>query len=125
MKIPVWLKFSAAVGVVGGGLVLFLFNPESYPYPHCLFHDLTGLYCPGCGSTRALYQLLHGHLLNALHDNVTAVLAIPFFIYAAIRKEPLSQIHPIWIWAIFYSIVIFTILRNIPLFPFTCLAPLN
>lgn len=29
----------------------------------CLFHMLTGWYCPGCGGTRALFFLLTGHPL--------------------------------------------------------------
>lgn len=29
----------------------------------CLFHELTGLYCPGCGGTRAVRALLKGHPL--------------------------------------------------------------
>lgn len=29
----------------------------------CAFHSLTGLYCPGCGGTRAVRELLRGNLL--------------------------------------------------------------
>ncbi|MDQ3116685.1 MAG: DUF2752 domain-containing protein [Verrucomicrobiota bacterium] len=41
------------------------------PTPPCVFHSLTGLPCPTCGSTRAAYHFLHGHfavsfLLNPL-----------------------------------------------------------
>lgn len=32
----------------------------------CVFHELTGLYCPGCGGTRACKYLLHGDILKSL-----------------------------------------------------------
>ena len=125
IKYPEWAQGLMAGIVIAGLIFLYFFKPNAFPYPTCAFHDLTGLYCPGCGSTRAIYQLLHGHLLTALHDNAMTVLALPFLAYAAFRKEPLSLIRPFWIWGIFYLLVIFTVLRNIPLYPFTCLAPLN
>ena len=33
----------------------------------CSFHALTGLYCPGCGGTRAVYWLLKGNVAYSLH----------------------------------------------------------
>lgn len=34
--------------------------------PECLFYKTTGFLCYGCGSTRALHALLHGHWLDSL-----------------------------------------------------------
>ena len=63
---------------VFGGAILFCFDPGGYSFfPVCLFHQTTGLLCPGCGSLRALHQLLHGHLLIAFHFNPLLLLALP------------------------------------------------
>ena len=43
----------------------------------CAFHLVTGLYCPGCGGTRATVFLMHGHPLQSL-------LYHPFVIYCAL-----------------------------------------
>lgn len=45
-------------------------------YP-CLFHRLSGLYCPGCGGTRAVEALLQGNLLSCF-------LYHPFVFYCAV-----------------------------------------
>lgn len=37
--------------------------------PGCLFHQLTGIKCPGCGGTRAAQALLNGEPITAMHDN--------------------------------------------------------
>ena len=44
----------------------------------CVFYETTGLYCPGCGSGRAIYALLHGRVREAFFDNMLLfVLGIP------------------------------------------------
>lgn len=45
--------------------------------PPCMFHMMTGLYCPGCGGTRAVYALLRGDIL-------TSLFYYPFVLYAAV-----------------------------------------
>ena len=49
----------------------------------CLFRHLTGLYCPGCGGTRAFIYLIHGNIPES-------ILYHPLVIYAVIL---LSLIH--------------------------------
>lgn len=36
-------------------------------FPPCLFHLLTGFYCPGCGGTRAVKALLHGRIIQSFY----------------------------------------------------------
>lgn len=43
----------------------------------CLFRNLTGWECPGCGMTRAVLSLLRGDLATALHYNRMVVLVFP------------------------------------------------
>lgn len=38
--------------------------------PGCLFHQLTGIKCPGCGGTRALQALLRGDIAEMLIFNL-------------------------------------------------------
>ncbi|GAB2572922.1 hypothetical protein GCM10027168_02260 [Streptomyces capparidis] len=45
--------------------------------PRCPFNWATGLLCPGCGGTRMAYDLLHGDLVTAFHDNAALLAATP------------------------------------------------
>ncbi len=44
---------------------LFLHLAEAGSLQPCLFHTLTGYYCPGCGGSRAVMALLHGDFLRS------------------------------------------------------------
>jgi hypothetical protein len=130
------LKKAALIGALAGGTVatavLFRLDPATTPiYPECQFHRLTGLDCPGCGSLRALHELLHGHLLAALHLNLLLVLSLPLFALLAARfiwrvtrgMEPVLDIRPSWAWAYVAAWVVFGIVRNLPCRPFLSFAP--
>jgi hypothetical protein len=63
---------------VATAAVLYRFPPETNAfYPQCPFYALTGLLCPGCGATRALAALVHGHVAEAMHWNGLVVLLLP------------------------------------------------
>jgi Protein of unknown function (DUF2752) len=46
------------------------------PLPVCPTKALLGIDCPGCGSMRMLYSLLHGDLPAALHYNAVSLVAL-------------------------------------------------
>jgi hypothetical protein len=128
------LKVAAiAAAACGVAALLFFTDPATATvYPFCVFHALTGLYCPGCGSLRCLHQLLHGHFIEALDLNPLTVMLLPFLGYAfvsharqtlrgkAARHAPLPAI---WIWLLLAIVLAFWVLRNIPAYPFSLLAP--
>jgi Protein of unknown function (DUF2752) len=60
-------------------LLYGLLDPEQYFFPRCPLLTLTGLKCPGCGSQRAIHQLLHGNIAASFFLNP---LFIPGLLYA-------------------------------------------
>jgi hypothetical protein len=114
-------------------VIVYAHDPaRSILYPPCPFHTLTGFYCPGCGTLRALHQLLHAHLLQAIRLNLVTILTLPFLGYAylshvlyAVSGRRLSGffVPAVYIWMLVGIIISFWVLRNIPLFPFSLLAP--
>ncbi|MBU6411582.1 MAG: DUF2752 domain-containing protein [Verrucomicrobiota bacterium] len=121
-------RFAAATlvaALLGGGAVLYLFNPSKHGfYPVCEFHEMTGLNCPGCGSTRAAYALLHGRLTVALRDNALFVLSLAglaaWSVRSAWRKwrnlPAALDLSPKVLWAFLVAALVFTVLRNLPAF---------
>lgn len=117
--------FFAGVGILAACVLFYRFDPSdqtaSRYFPPCMFHALTGLHCPGCGSQRAIHHLLHGRLADALAMNALLVISLPFL--AALALRPRWSRNPRVAWTIFAVVLTFWIVRNIPAWPFTCLAP--
>jgi hypothetical protein len=113
--------------------MLYLFDPAtSGLFPPCPLRYLTGWYCPGCGSLRALHQLLQGNLRAAWALNPLTVLLSPFLVYGTAsyalfelrgRYLPRLFLRAAWIRALCAVIILFGIARNIPIQPFESLAP--
>lgn len=110
---------------VGVGAVVFFFNPSTHGfYPACLFHQLTGWNCPGCGMTRGLYALLHGDVRLALKDNALLVLTMAglavwsgWFTVRKLRNQPMRlNVSPRLACAFVVLAVVFGVLRNLPAF---------
>jgi len=128
-----WMLTAIFASAVAGLVVLFLFDPaQSGVFPPCPLRFLTGWYCPGCGSLRALHQLLHGNLGAAWALNPLTVLLLPFVIYG-VASHAFFEIHgqhlprpflpAVWIRALCAVIILFGVARNLPFHPFDSLAP--
>lgn len=106
-----------------------IWKPGSAVLLPCPFHALTGLFCPGCGMTRMLYHLVHGHFALAFAQNELAFLALPFVLWAIVqallpqRWAVRFDVSPRWTYVLIALIVVFTVLRNIPVWPACTLAP--
>ena len=127
------LALGAALLGVLAGVVLFCFDPAQYAfYPFCLWHSLTGLACPGCGSLRALHQLLHGHPAAAFHLNPLLILSLPLGLWLLARqifgggaqKSAVAILNrPPWPWILLGAVALFGVVRNLPFPPFAYLSP--
>ena len=106
-----------------------LFIIDFYKYDigiPCIFHLITGFYCPGCGGTRAIKSILHLDFYQAFRYNALVTVLIPFtiifliykYIFNGKRKIPNS----IWIFLLII-VILFGIIRNIYIFNF--LAPIT
>lgn len=54
----------------------------------CLFRNLAGFECPGCGMTRAILCILHGDFAKAWHFNRAVVVVFPLLCYISLTSRP-------------------------------------
>ena len=54
------LNTGLLIGFTGLAVLFFFLDPAKHTiFPRCVFNSLTGYYCPGCGSQRAIHSMLH------------------------------------------------------------------
>lgn len=126
----------AAAGVSAiacGSAAVAYFDPAKASFfPVCPLFTLTGFACPGCGLTRGFHALFHGDLVTAIDFNaMVPIWAIVFgwvvlsMILLAVRGRglPMWPAYPKFLWGILIVMIVFGILRNLPIYPFTILFP--
>lgn len=93
----------------------------------CIFYEVTGLYCPGCGITRSIISLIEGDLYQAFRYNQIVFVDIPIIVITSIidfiykdNKKVKKVTNIIYIMLLVITLT-FGVLRNIPYFSF--LAP--
>lgn len=118
-----------ALGAVAAVAYVGAVDPETPGhYPTCPFLYVTGAYCPGCGSLRAVHALARGDVGTALARNpLTLACAVALVaLWAAWLRRRLTgaprRVAPAWVVYAFLGVVLaFWLLRNLPGFAF--LAP--
>ena len=117
----------------GLAILFFVLDPAKHDlFPRCLFNSMTGYYCPGCGSQRAVHSLLHLDFAGVVSQNFLFIPAFLLILYH--YSHPVLNGNFNWKlpnifyfkstpWIIFAVVIIFWIARNIPFYPFSVLAP--
>ena len=131
-KARLGLSACAAALACAGALYLYFMGAGNIPLI-CVFHEVTGLYCPGCGAGRACYSILHGQFLEAFCYNPLMTVLLPLIgLYIAARMVDWvvtggnhidRKINVKFLTWVLVIVVVYGVLRNIPVFPFTLLAP--
>lgn len=123
------------IGVaISGSLLYFYFDPSyNKIFPPCPFYTLTHLYCPGCGSQRAFHDLLHGDIISASGHNLLFVASLPLVAYSGVisvfnvfvekKVEQRFFSSPAFATGVLIAVLLFAVLRNIPVMPLLWLAP--
>lgn len=119
---------TAAVGLIA---LLSAHTPgESSLLPPCMFHAATGLFCPGCGITRAMHALVHGDIVRAWSMNPLALIGLMAFALELVDRalgQPAwwnkgrTLLHDARGWAVL--VIVFVVGRNLPWMPFVAWAP--
>jgi len=143
LRIAVRIGLLTVLGLgLAAGLFFVAFHPpteESY-YPKCTLHAATGLHCPGCGLTRSVYSVLNGDFLQAVAYNTFAPILLPLMFVGLIRgiwhtffpspAHPKGSARPrpnrlmrLLPAVLAIVLILFGVLRNIPVYPLTLLAP--
>ena len=98
------------------------------PFIPCIFHEVTGLFCPGCGISRMILSLFKLDFYQAFRYNVLLFILFPFIVlliidalYCIIKnKKPIYKKinNKFWI-ALIIILILYTVIRNFytPLMP--------
>lgn len=121
------------LGAIAGLLLIAMKDPRTHGLGVlCPSRRFLGIYCPGCGATRATYDLVHGDFARAFRNNpLFVILGAPLvavFIgslgWTVIRAERIALRVPHWIaLGTIVLLIAYGVARNIPIDAFDALRP--
>ena len=127
------LAVAGAGALAGGSLFTAYFDPTTqHFFPVCPMYTIIGFACPGCGLTRGFHALFHGDWPMALHFNALIPVWAVIFGYVFVsmillvargRGLPMWPTKPRILLTFMIVLLVFGVLRNLPVYPFTLLFP--
>lgn len=122
-----------AGGATAGILFLWYFDPTKHSFfPACPMYSMTGYACSGCGLTRGFHALFHGDIWAALGYNALIpvfLLLFGFLYFSMMWVAATGRQFPRWsislpaVWGFLILLIVFSVVRNIPYYPFNLLFP--
>lgn len=102
--------------------VFFSYFKQLMPYlPKCPSVFFLKVHCPGCGSVRAMYCLFRGDIRGVLANNIMLPLTLFLFVVLVVKPDFCRHYK---FFAVYVAVlIVFAVLRNLPWYPFTLLAP--
>lgn len=114
-------------------MTLALRDPRESSYGICPWLAVTGTHCPGCGSLRSINRLMNFDIWGAINFNVLTIFALPLVFYGWLRWALPDRITKSWfhltripasaLYVLAGVLVAYSIVRNLPWYPFSWFAP--
>lgn len=113
------IKKKYIILIITGILLIIIYIKYGIGIP-CVFHRFTGLYCPGCGMTRALISLIQFNPHQAIRYNAL-IIFLPLYLYCFFKVNKSNKKNYIIIYILLVVTLLYSIFRNIG--EFSYLAP--
>ena len=108
-----------ALGIIVLSVYVYFKDPFKGPILPCIFNKITGLYCPGCGMTRAVNSIFNFKFYQAFRFNALVfIMPIMLVIYYILNYKKKFKIAKYILIIMFIIAIGYGILRNIPQFDF-------
>ncbi|MEE3468267.1 MAG: DUF2752 domain-containing protein [Eubacterium sp.] len=113
------IVFIGVACLLGGGYAILCMQGIMIP---CVFFEVTGLRCPGCGVTHMMLSLIQLDFDGAFHANQALFILLPFFVFFGIKitiryirtgSLRLTNAEKIICFIVIVLLLIFAILRNL------------
>lgn len=112
------IKYAIILGIGLAYLIFVLFVGRGIP---CVFYEITGFRCPGCGISRMFVSMARLDFVSAFHHNPFFFVTGPFLIAYFVCVEVKYVLHDsrkmgkweIFLWVEIVGALLFGILRNV------------